>query len=433
MSDNSIRFDNPLDTENIELQVLDSVVDAEAVLTEGGDIDIELVEDVEFTPPEDYDSRMAGEEQGRQYTFEGNSESGHSVEARNAIITPKIEGLSRYMVHGLRASEIIFDSSGGDAIVNKEVTVEIDMMNFAPRPPFVGDLENLVLLERDDFEATMSLPEDIEERIDLIKESKRSLYTGTVRVTQEVNRDGILQIENALESLTDINELLSFLQGVYPSPIRGQIVSIDGHSPDFECKKWCPIYNDSIGHGFKGERIIWGGDASTFIEEAYDNYVTEKKEKYALNMVFSWYLDALLQNRSLDSRFASICCGIELLAKRHSDLGPQHSSTEDKIVHLVNELDVEVRDLAEFSDSYSDSKLDDDGYSNEYFYNKTRQYVMHGDNLPPDFDELYKDYLASLKLFQRLLRNQLVDSNSLGKYSNSMSNIEIKDKRYKDG
>lgn len=425
-------FGEVLDSEVVQIEVFDSTANVEATLTEGGSISVELDEKIEVSPPEGFGGRITGDEVGKKHTFAGGTESGLAVTLEEAIVVPSMKfGADgyRYFVNEIRPSTIVFDSSGGEAHIDKEVTVEIDLLSFRPRHPIIEGVEEELLLERDEFSLSWSTLHDIQDRVDQIKESRRPLRTGSFQITKEVNGPPNRQIESALDTSLDVLELLSYVQGVFPSPIRAEIIRVDGEEPDFTFKKWAPIYRKNVGHAFVGERIVWGGDTQRFLDEAYDDYVTELRQKYRLQMVISWYLDAVLGARSLDSQFASICSGIELLAKRHSDLGPEYDQTEDRIVNLVDELDLEVRDLAEFSDSYEDSKLDDDSYANEYFYYQTRQYVMHGDNLGTTVDELFRDYIAGLRLFQRLIRNQLIGTETLDEYS-QLGELEPEDKRY---
>lgn len=421
-----------VDSEVVEIEVFDSTANAEVELTESGSITVEFEEKIEVSPAKGFEDRISGQEVGNPQTFTGRTESGAVVEFGDAIVSPSMtigSGGHRYFVNGIRPSTVFFDSSGEEALVDEEVTVEIDLLSLGPSHPFIEDVEEIPLLEREEFSMSMSALPDMKDRIEHIKESRSPLRTGSIQVTQQVNGPPERQIEAALETSLDVLELLSFAQGVLPSPIRAEVVQVGDEEPEFMAKKWVPIYQKSVGHAFIGERVVWGQDTQRFVDEAYDGYVEELREKYRIHMVLSWYLDALLGARSIDSKFASICSGIELLAKRHSDLGPEHGQTEERIVHLVDKLDVEVRDLAEFSESYEDSKLDDEEYANEYFYNQTRQYVMHGDNLGTTIDELFRDYQAGLRLFQRLIRNQLIGTESLDVY-NQLGELEAEDKRY---
>lgn len=425
-------LDNVVDSEVVEIEVFDATAEAKVGLTEGGLINVDLEQKVEVSPPQGFEDQISGEEVGTQHTFTGRTGSGAVVELVDAIVSPSMkfgsEGF-RYFVNKIRPSTVFFDSSGKEALVDEEATVKIDLLSFGPSRPFIEDVEESSLLDREEFSMSMSTLPDMKNRIEYIKESRSPLRTGSIQVTQQVNGPPERQIEAALETSLDVLELLSFVQGVFPSPIRAEVVQVGDEEPEFTAKKWVPIYRNSVGHAFVGSRIVWGQDTERFLDEAYDRYIEELREKYRIHMVLSWYLDALLGARSLDSQFASICSGIELLAKRHSDLGPKYAQTEDRIVHLVNKLDVEVRDLAEFSESYEDSKLDDKEYANEYFYNQTRQYVMHGDNLGTTVDELFRDYQAGLRLFQRLIRNQLIGTESLDEYS-QLGKLNAEDKRY---
>ncbi|USZ71257.1 hypothetical protein [Natronosalvus halobius] len=424
-------FSEPIERKSVKVDLFDTSADVEVCLTESGSINTNIPEKVAIDPDEDVND-FFGKNEPKLYKFNGETDSGVSVEFQKTILGTNITlgpngGL---FVKEMSPAIMVFNSSENFPIVNSKVTVEFDFLCLKPTIPFIERSEPVTLLERDGWSISAESLEDREERVDLIKEYRRPLRTATLEVTQEVSGPPCIQVERALDTLGDIIELLSFVQGVKPCPFRARVTRIDGQETDFRYEKWITNYSKAVGHAFVGPRIVWSSDITQFLDEAYDDYAEGSRDRYRLNMVINWYLDALNNTRTIDAKFASICSGIELLAKRYSDLGPEHSATEDRIKHLVNELGVEVRDLAEFAGSFENSKLDDDEYANEYFHYQARQYVMHGDNLRIPSNGLFKDYEAGIRYFQRLLRNQLVDPGDLDKYS-SLSELMPEDNRYK--
>ncbi|MCO8268832.1 hypothetical protein NKF06_20205, partial [Haloferax sp. AB510] len=156
-----------------------------------------------------------------------------------------------------------------------------------------------------------------------------------------------------------------------------------------------------IGGAFKTERLVWGNEFLQYLDVAYNNYNSHVQDELRLRHVLGYYWDALNSTRPVEGRYLSVCSAIELLAKRYSDLYNQQSRTRDRIEYLVNELQVETDDLADFAGT------SDRAASSTYFYSFSRQYVVHGDN-NPTWSELRDDFEAALTLLQRIIRNQLV-------------------------
>lgn len=400
-------FSQPIISEPVNIELFDATTPADICLTESGSIDVEFPEHVEVNPGEEVEDFM-GTEGMKTYDFEGTYDSNTSIEFRNVLIHPSMKlGSGKRFIKDIHPREIILDSSSGTTIVNEEVTVQIDMMCFLPSNPQSDYVEDEPLLEHDIWTIYGHSLEDREDRIDLIKKYKRHLRTATVEIQQQINGPPSRQVEKALDKLNPLRELISFIQGVEPTPIRAQITDVDGETYSEKYEHWFSYYSKSIGNAFLGANFIWG-DLRDYLDESYEDYI-DKRDPYHLNMVISWYLDSINTTRTLDTRMASICSGIELFAKRYSDHGPRYTKTRDRVGYLVNTLRIETKDLAKFSGTYDSSKR----YNHEYFYSYSRQYVIHGDNLKITSDELYKDHEATLTLFQRLLRNQFLDSDNL--------------------
>lgn len=452
-------FSDPIITDSVDIDIFDTTTPAQIELTEGGSIEVEFPDPVEVNPGSEEQSIM-GSDTPKAYEFKGTAKSGTDVTLQNVIIHPSMEvdEDTSFFVRGIDSSELIIDSSGGSPIVDKEVTVEIDMMSFQPSNPQRDHVENQPLLTRNDWTIYGHSLSDRKERIKQIKEFQQPLRTATIEIQQEVNGPPSRQVEKALEKLEEIIELVSFIQGTEPAPIRARVTTVDGQQYPHRYEEWFSTYRQSIGHSFVGSNLIWG-DLRLFLDDAYDDYLN-KRDKYRLNLVISWYLDALNTTRTIDTKMASLCSGIELFAKRYSDHGPGYYETKKRIGYLVNEIGVDTKDLAEFSGTYDitegeqdsnksivDEILESDflqkvlasvtgdstgdvNYGHEYFYSYSRQYVVHGDNLRISFDELFKDYEATKTLFQRLLTRQLLGGRNLENYPN-LGSLFPEDSRYK--
>lgn len=391
-------------------------------LTEAGSVDVKLKQEAQIQNDlkVDEDGKVL-DEHPEFRELEGELASGEDLKLSGVLFkkTSKFGVEVDMRVTDIKEpTEVLIDSGDWDSIVDKRVTLEIDMMCCTMLPPIKYRIQ---LIQQEDWSLWCSPSDDIKERIDEIKKYKTPIRTATLELEQEVNGTPEVQIREAMDKVTYLAELMSFAQGVLPTPIRVRITKIDGQTlEDRRYEKWITNYQTDIGHAFKERRICWGGDMKKFLNEAYEPYVNEVREDYCLKIVLSWYLDGLNATRTIDSQIASFCSGIELLAKRHSDLGPNHSSTEERIKHLVNTLDVETEDLAEFSATFDDSS----GKAEEYFHHYIRQYVVHGDNLNQvGVEELVREREACLRLMQRLLRNQLIDQDSLDDYA-ELSELE---------
>jgi len=397
--------------ETVEVDVFGESAKVDVRLTESGNIDIQLQEPVEVSELPDNET----------YDLEGFDESGNPVTLENTYFPQTKTELGSGVTHSVNTispQRVVLGDTSGDPYIGEEVTIEFDMLCFRQNEPLMDSYEDIPLLERDNWVAYGESYEDIEERIDYIKEYRTPVRTGQIQFQQVVNGPPEVQFRRAEERLQKMVELLSFLQGVGPTPVRARLTEVDGEPLDDVCTWLLSGYRTDMGHMFKGKRIIWHHDLREFLDEAYDEYVDTLREKYALNIAISWYLDSLNSTRTVDSRFSSLVNGIEVMAKRRSEHGSRHSKTKDKIRHLVTELDVETTDLARYSPTFDNNKLgEEDGYQ-EYFYNRSRQHVVHGEHFNAiDFRDLYMDYEAASVLFRRLLRNQLIDTEDMTQYS----------------
>jgi hypothetical protein len=184
-------------------------------------------------------------------------------------------------------------------------------------------------------------------------------------------------------------------------------------------------WRDDIGHAFSGGRIDGANDVRVFLDHGYDRFV-EKAEQYRYKRCISWYLDAMLRDRTVNARVASIAAGMEVLAERYAAHdNTVGSATADKIRNLVTSLDVDVDDLATFSETFEDTP---DG-TKEYFYSNSRNFVLHNERDDMPFDNLFTDYEAAITLFRRVLVNEFVLDEERDRYT-SLLDLSPTDQRF---
>lgn len=412
--------------EAVRLELEDELVDAMVTMTEDGSISVDLDKPVSFS-----DEPEGVHEQPyllKEYDeIEGETLDGADVTLNNLIVTFEESTSPPHLKLNsvTSVSDVLIDGSNNDAFVEQEITVTIDVTNFKPFIPFMGNVQEYPLISRGDWEAIGVPLDDLNQRVNEIKSQNTPLRTAKIKMVLDgVNGPPSRQLNYAWDRVTKILELSSFVQGVGHGPIRMSITEVEGNEPNYKYTKLQPVASD-IGSAFKSENLVWG-DLSRFLDGAYDDYADSDRDDYRLHKVIRYYLDSINNTRTIDGRFATLCNGIELLAQRYSDLGPQHSETEDKIKHAVNQLAVDTEDLARHSGSFPEKHLPEnssgssDGWSHEYFYFRARQYLMHGENLSvfeDQFERLANDYFATLTLLQRLIRNQLIDQANLGNYT----------------
>jgi hypothetical protein len=396
--------------ETAEIEVFGESVGVDVYLTESGTLDAELEHPVEVSERPEFGS----------HDFEGTNEEGIPVTLEDTFIPKTSTEVGPGVTHtidSISPQRVVIGDTTTEPYVGDEITLEFDMLCFEQNNPMIDSFEDIPLLEREDWVAYATSYEDAGERIEYIKEYRTPVRTGRIEFQQFVNGPPKVQFQCAEERLLRMVELISFLQGVGPAPVRAQLTEVNGEPVD-GCVWLLSGYRTDMGHMFKGERILWHNDLREFLDESYDEYVNTLREKYALNVAVSWYLDSLNSTRTIDSRFSSLVNGIEVMAKRYSEHGPRHSGTKDKIRYLVNELEVDTTDLARYSPTFNDDKIgEEDGYQ-EYFYNRSRQHVVHGEHFQSiDSQDLFMDYEATLVLLRRLLRNQLIDVDDMSNYS----------------
>jgi hypothetical protein len=326
---------------------------------------------------------------------------------------------------GFRAGTITSTTAPDETVIlDSRVTIQFDVLNFDPPTAYVPLSNDAPLLEREDFEIHAGELPDTDERLDELKEWRRPLRTGTLTITQQVNGPPDRQVSHATCTVEPVMWLLGFLQGVMPAPVKATITAVDGTEPDWEFEQWIGSWKPDIGSAFASRNIGRANDAYVWLDHAYDRFV-RREDEYKYKRCLSWYFDALLQNRTVEAKTASIAAGIESLARRYAayddDVG---SETEDVIANLAGELNVPVDDLAAFSTGFEESSE----WSNAYFYVGSRNAAVHNDRVNVSFDDAFRDYEAALTMFRRVTFHEFTLPGERERYT-ELNNLDPRDNR----
>jgi hypothetical protein len=402
-----------------------SVVDLS--LTESGDITGNVTGDIEPSETvEESFCQAAGSQPLEFDEFHGETRDGVPVTLEKVITSTEFDGRDgTARVIGITPSIVVFDSAPDDAFVGEDVTIKFDVLNFRAPNTWVPQPDDTPLLERDEFSLQSHRMDRFEERLQQIKEYRRSLRTATITLTQSVNGPTDIQFDHASCTLQPAMWLIAFVQGVFPSPVRARITAVDGDAVPWTYERWMTTWREDIGHAFSGGRIDGMNDVRVFLDHGYDQFV-ERAEQYRYQRCISWYLDAMLRDRTVNARIASVAAGMEVLAERYAaheeTVG---SATADKIRNLVTSLNVDVDDLAAFSETFEDTP---DG-TKEYFYSNSRNFVLHNERDDMPFDNVFTDYEAAITLLRRVLVNEFVLDEERDRYM-SLLDLSPADKRF---
>jgi hypothetical protein len=355
-------------------------------------------------------------------------QTGGRVEITDGFITPNIPDQHHEQDDeiGFRAGTVTTTTAPDDeAIVGSSVTIRFDMLNFDPPSAYLPRSNDTPLLERDRFEVYAAELPDTEDRIGKIKEWHRQLRTGTLTITQEVNGSPVHQVSHAAGTIEPIAWLLGFTQGTMPAPIRATITAIDGEEPAWQFEKWFSTWRADIGSAFTGRNIVQANDPFVFLDHGYDRFVG-RVEEYKYRECLSWYFDALLQERTVNAKTASIASAIETLARRYAAFDEDvESDTDAVIANLADELSIPVDDLASFSTGFDESAE----WNNAYFYVGTRNAVVHNDRVNVPFDDLFTDFEAALTMFRRLIFHEFTPPGERDRYT-ELNDLEPRDNRF---
>ncbi|OYR56634.1 hypothetical protein [Halorubrum halodurans] len=356
-------------------------------------------------------------------------DTGARVDITDAYITPHVPdtiGDETDAELGFRAGTLTATTApDGDAIVGNTVIIRFDMVNFNPPTAYLPRRDTTPLLERDTFEIHAGEYRDTEDRIEEIKEWHRPLRTGTLTIAQEVNGPPDRQVSHAASTLEPVAWLLGFTQGTLPAPIRATIIGVDGDTPPWEFEKWYGTWRSDIGSAFTGANIARANDPFIFLDHGYDRFV-DRVDAYKYRECLSWYFDALLQERTVNARTASIASGIETLARRYAAFDEDVLSDTDAVIsNLADELGVPVDDLAAFSTAFDESRPG----SNAYFYVDTRNAVVHNDRVNVPFDDLFRDFEAALTMFRRVIFHEFTPPGERDRYM-ELNDLEPRDNRF---
>jgi hypothetical protein len=393
------------------------------VTIEGKDVPINLtlsepgniVVDVVSSPKYD----LFGETGFHKKSVQGTTASGDTVECSNISVSLGMKAESgkksyNYINEINAVSEITINGTNNYvSYAGEEVTISFDVLGLRHYVPH-SVVDEFELINKPDLKVVATPVNDIDERIEYIKSHKSLIRTAEVKITLDIAGDIAHQVVTAVDSLSDVLSLCGFVQGIGPNYVKAELDSIDdqpAHSYQGGLR-FTQLYSTQgdIGGSLASGRLAWGNDLCTYLGEAFDNYDNTVKNNLRVRQVLGYYWDAMNATRPVEGRLLSVCSGIELLAKRYSDLYNQQARTQDRIEYLIDELDVETDDLASFAGTTSKSA------SKKYFYSYSRHYVVHGDNNPSS-DELISDFNAALTLLQRIIRNQLVGSMDMSQFS----------------
>jgi hypothetical protein len=422
-------FTDTIDERTIDITEHDEFNRIHVVLTEDGTITGSVTETREARDGmEIILENRANDTAGRTHDMTGTDRAtGSRVEINDGYITTSIPDQHETGDDeiGFRAGIVTITTAPEDEVIlDSSVTVRFDMLNFDPPTAYIPLSNDAPLLERDGFELYAAELPDTDERLDELKEWRRPLRTGTLTITQQVNGPPDQQVSHATCTLEPVMWLLGFLQGVLPAPVKATITGVDGTEPDWQFEKWFGSWRADIGSAFTSRNIGRANDPYVWLDHAYDRFV-RREDEYKYRRCLSWYFDALLQNRTVDAKTASISAGIEALARRYAaydeDVG---SETEDVITNLADELNVPVDDLAAFSTGFEES----DEWSNAYFYVGSRNASVHNDRVNVPFDDLFTDYEAAFTMFRRVIFHEFTPEGERDKYT-GLNGLEPRDNR----
>ena len=403
--------------EEIDIEIGGKEVRIEISATEAGNIETEVIDSPQYSVSFEFSENIEN--------LTGTTINGDEVELKNVIAAIGLqvdnsEGSYQFVSDVPAVSEVKIDGTDGYvSYEGEQVSVKFDILGLKHFIPH-NAVDSITLIERDGWRAEASPVDNLDERIEYIKSHKILVRTAEVVIT--IDEPGCIshQLSQSREKLEDLLTLSGFVQGVGPSFVRAELVSISDESVEDVNNglRYTQLWSTQgdIGGAFNTNRLVWGNEFTRYLDTAYDNYDYHVKEEIRFRYALGYYWDALNSTRPVEGRYLSVCSAIELLAKRYSDLYKQQSGTQDKIEFLIDELGIETEDLADFAGT------SDRAVSSKYFYSYSRQYVVHGDN-NPRWDELRDDFEAALRLLQRILRNQLVGSLEDGSEYNELTEI----------
>lgn len=380
-------------------------------LSESGNIVVDVVSSPKYN--------LFGDTGLNKKSIQGTTPAGDIVECSNVSISLGMKaengGKSHNYINEINSvSEVTIDGTNNYVSYSGEgVTIAFDVLGLRHYVPHSA-VNEFELINKPDLKVVASPVNDLDERIEYTKSHKNLIRTAKVKVTLNTAGDIAHQVATAADSLSDVLSLCGFVQGIGPNFVRAKLDAIDGQPANsFQGGlRFTRLYSTQgdIGGALASGRLAWGNDLSIYLDEAFDNYDTRIKDDLRVRQVLGYYWDAMNATRPVEGRLLSVCSGIELLAKRYSDLYNQQARTQDRIEYLIDELDVKTDDLANFAGTTNKSA------SKKYFYSYSRHYVVHGDN-NPSFDELISDFNAALALLQRIIRNQLIGSLDMSQFS----------------
>jgi len=404
-------FDDSIDSVTATVDAYNSRGEVEFTLYENGTVGGESVGTFEAPEAGEHFKKSVRDNKSiPKEDFHAEMAEGGEITLLDARIGMKRQGFQwkNTQITQLHPRRLQIDSHNNEPLIGSSVTVEIDLLNAEYLPQPRSEPRDRPILERDSWQVNVEPVNNHRNRIDLIQERKQPVRTSKLIVEQHDNCPPRIHLQRALERIEPLMRLFAVLQGVLPAPIRASITTIDGRSPSWRCESWITDYRQSVGCAHTRHPFPNRSEARVLFNDGYETYLDELDEE-TFNRAISWYIDALIYGRTVDARMASLASGIEQLAEGHRARDKESGKTAHKIKNLIDKLGVEFEDLAEFSGTFTDDALDgsDPNRIPEYFYSKSRNFVLHGDE-KVDSQELNLDYEATLWLFRRILVRQFI-------------------------
>jgi DNA-binding transcriptional ArsR family regulator len=330
--------------------------------------------------------------------------------------------------------------------------------------------ENVPINENEAIDWSFSVAplQNLSYRIDSIRNHQNPIRTMKGKFSIEGVYGPISRFSNmAVGRLDKIITLSRFFMGCKPNFSKMELVLESEAYDESNTGRFISFRHPSInvGSAFKSSQRFFPGIMRRQIASCYGEFLSLRKN-YRLGYVLGSYVDAIEDARSVEGSFTNLCTAIEVLAERHAAKHQTgESATQDRITTLVSDLNVETNDLALHSDGYDTYLLDGDSswhssshqehnhlvteytYSapssvrvsvgevhrhkgnpipdrmrgssgrfrfsathppKEYFYQKSRNYLVHGD---PQVDDkrLHRDKMLVEVLLRRILYNILYD------------------------
>lgn len=402
-----------------EIQVDGIDIPVDILSTEGGQLNMEA----DRSSPEGVSTQIYPE-------VMGTTERGEMI-----VVTDLFVFADEFLF--LNPSIVDICSSEDQVVEGEEMSLKADILGFQhrPRTKFSDPGVRVDLIEKTDWRvgsgntadwsiSVRPLP-DYPTRVNSIQN-----YQNLVRTVQfDVSISGIYGGLDRVVTVTDgllseITWLSSYIQGTLPSHSKIEIREDNTNPEDQPDYVRLRTLHGNVGGCCKPGNLLFmvKQELPLFLDRAYDTF-QEKQDSLELRKILGFYADSLDPKRPIDVKFTNLCIAAEILADRYLEEDP--GATADMISGLVNETGVEYQDLIPDNGSlktqYGDDIYGRDDITPEYFWCRARNHVIHGGSSVTT-TEISRDYNALLVLLRRLLREILLEGNTVNLHG--MTNLE---------